>query len=122
MGINRNATKIAVASAEHQRLKGEIAAELDRVFILFENEKGEYLRFNGNMQGKDIVGYYTTASGDLRDFRAKFRTRDEHPSRSSSSDTILIESKFTYPFMAYRNSHYPVAKSYLIYQTSVWTH
>src|SRR5690625_7274246 len=117
MGINRNATKIAVASAEHQRLKGEIAAELDRVFILFENENGEYLRFNGNMQGKDIVGYYTTASGDSRDFRAKFLTRDEHPSWSSSSDTILIESKFFYPFLAYGISNLLVDYTYIINHT-----
>src|SRR5690625_7477218 len=73
------------------------------------------------MQGKDIVGYYTTASGDSRDFRAKFLTRDEHPSRSSSSDTILIESKFTYPFMAYGTSHLPETKTYLIKNTTVWT-
>lgn len=121
METDQTGSKITLNSPGQNTLKGEINTELDRVFILFENEEGEYFRFNGRTHGNDIIGYYTTSSGESRNFRARYLSKQKPHTGASSSDTIHIESKFTYPFMAYGSSQLPETKTYLIKNATVWT-
>lgn len=119
--INESATGATIFYSDNKKIKGNVTQELDRVLIIFQNEEGYYLRLNGIIKGNNLTGQYQDESGKSKKFHAEHADTKKIAESRSSKDSVLIESKFTFPFIAYGRTMLPESKTYLIRGATVWT-